>query len=133
MARPEPLEDPSALWVHELVGAEVVDADGAVLARHDGVHGFTIGQRKGLGIGGPGPDGRPRYVTSIDAESGTVRVGGAEDLDVWTLAGRDPVFTVGAAPAGPVECEVQVRARAGQRGVAVPGGGRQDDRQAARL
>ena len=41
----------------------VVDAAGAVLADHDGVHGFTIGQRKGLGIAGPGPDGLPRYVT----------------------------------------------------------------------
>ncbi len=91
----------------------VVDAAGAVLAHHDGVHGFTIGQRKGLGIAGPGPDGRPRYVTSIDADSGTVRVGGAEDLDVWTLTGREPVFTSGVAPAGPIECEVQVRSHGG--------------------
>ena len=56
----------------------VVDSSGAVLAEHDGVHGFTIGQRKGLGIAGPGPDGTPRYVTSIDAETGTVRVGDVE-------------------------------------------------------
>ena len=91
----------------------VVDADGAVLARHDGVHGFTIGQRKGLGIPGPGPDGRPRYVTGIDAGSGTVRVGGASDLDVWALIGQRPVFTAGEAPAGPIECEVQVRAHGG--------------------
>jgi tRNA-specific 2-thiouridylase len=91
----------------------VVDADGSVLARHDGVHGFTIGQRKGLGIPGPGPDGQPRYVTAIDAETGTVRVGGADDLDTWSLTGRDPVFTSGAAPAGPIECEVQVRAHGG--------------------
>ena len=48
----------------------VVDAGGTVLAEHDGVHGFTIGQRKGLGIAGPGPDGRPRYVTAIDADTG---------------------------------------------------------------
>ena len=48
----------------------VVDAAGTVLAEHDGVHGFTIGQRKGLGIAGPGPDGLPRYVTDIDAETG---------------------------------------------------------------
>ena len=53
----------------------VVDAAGTVLAEHDGVHGFTIGQRKGLGIAGPGPDGRPRYVTGIDADTGTVQVG----------------------------------------------------------
>ncbi|HNM94920.1 MAG TPA: tRNA 2-thiouridine(34) synthase MnmA [Mycobacterium sp.] len=91
----------------------VVDAAGTVLAEHDGVHGFTIGQRRGLGIAGPGPDGLPRYVTAIDAESGTVRVGGAEDLDVWSLTGERPVFAAGAAPEGPVECEVQVRAHGG--------------------
>ena len=88
----------------------VVNADGAVLATHDGVHGFTIGQRKGLGIAGPGPDGRPRYVTAIDADTGTVHVGEAGDLDVFALTGRAPVFTAGAAFSGPVECAVQVRA-----------------------
>jgi tRNA-specific 2-thiouridylase len=88
----------------------VVNADGAVLATHDGVHGFTIGQRKGLGIAGPGPDGRPRYVTAIDADTATVHVGEAGDLDVFALTGRAPVFTAGAAFSGPVECAVQVRA-----------------------
>ena len=88
----------------------VVNADGAVLATHDGVHGFTIGQRKGLGIAGPGPDGRPRYVTAIDADTATVHVGDAADLDVHALVGRAPVFTAGAAPSGRIECAVQVRA-----------------------
>jgi tRNA-uridine 2-sulfurtransferase len=88
----------------------VVDQRGTVLASHDGVHGFTIGQRKGLGIAGPGPDGQPRYVTAIDADSGTVQVGSAADLDVWELAGQQPVFTAGTSPVGPVECVVQVRA-----------------------
>ena len=92
---------------------EVVDADGTVLARHRGVHGFTVGQRKGLGIPGPGPDGAPRYVTAIDAQSGTVRVGPVAELDVDELTGRDPVFTCGAPPSGPFECEVQVRAHGG--------------------
>lgn len=91
----------------------VVDAGGTVLAEHDGVHGFTIGQRKGLGIPGPGADGRPRYVTAIDAETGTVRVGPAEDLEVWELTGDRPVFTSGVEPAGPIECQVQVRAHGG--------------------
>jgi tRNA-specific 2-thiouridylase len=91
----------------------VVDAGGTVLAEHDGVHGFTIGQRKGLGIAGPGPDGRPRYVTDIDPDTGTVRVGGAAELDVTRLTGERPVFTSGAAPTGPVECQVQVRAHGG--------------------
>jgi tRNA-uridine 2-sulfurtransferase len=88
----------------------VVDAAGTVLAEHDGVHGFTIGQRKGLGIAGPGPDGLPRYVTAIDAETATVRVGAAADLDVWALTGQRPVFTSGTEFAAPVECRVQVRA-----------------------
>lgn len=91
----------------------VVDAGGAVLAEHDGVHGFTIGQRKGLGIAGPGPDGAPRYVTGIDAASGTVRVGPATDLDISTLRGEKPVFTSGTAFVGPVECVLQVRAHGG--------------------
>ncbi|OFJ54669.1 tRNA 2-thiouridine(34) synthase MnmA [Mycolicibacterium grossiae] len=91
----------------------VVDAGGTVLAEHDGVHGFTIGQRKGLGIAGPGPDGLPRYVTGIDAATGTVRVGAAADLDVHQLTGERPVFTSGRAFDGPVEAEVQVRAHGG--------------------
>jgi len=91
----------------------VVDTTGAVLAEHDGVHGFTIGQRKGLGIPGPGPDGRPRYVTGIDADTGTVYVGDVADLEVHSLLGERPVFTSGAAPDGPVECTVQVRAHGG--------------------
>jgi tRNA-specific 2-thiouridylase len=91
----------------------VVDKAGTVLAQHEGVHRFTIGQRKGLGIAGPGPDGRPRYVTAIDARTATVTVGDAEDLDVWTVTGERPVFTSGVAPTGPVECDVQVRAHGG--------------------
>ena len=91
----------------------MVDAEGAVLARHDGVHGFTVGQRKGLGIAGPGPDGQPRYVTAIDAESATVRVGAASDLDLWSLTGVRPVFTRGVELDGLIDCEVQVRAHGG--------------------
>lgn len=97
----------------------VVDAAGTVLAEHDGVHAFTVGQRKGLRIAGPGPDGRPRYVTEIDPDTATVRVGAADDLDVWTLTGERPIFTSGVAPDGPIECQVQVRAHGGiEEGVA---------------
>jgi tRNA-specific 2-thiouridylase len=91
----------------------VVDAAGTLLAEHDGVHGFTIGQRKGLGIAGPGPDGRPRYVTAIDARTATVTVGNATDLETWQVSGVRPVLTSGFAPSGPVECTVQVRAHGG--------------------
>ena len=84
-----------------------------MLAEHNGVHEFTIGQRKGLGIEGPGPDGRPRYVTAIDADTATVRVGGVAELDVHTLVGERPVFTAGTSLQAPVECQVQVRAHGG--------------------
>ncbi|UGT63818.1 tRNA 2-thiouridine(34) synthase MnmA [Nocardia asteroides] len=91
----------------------VVDADGRRLAEHDGVHGFTIGQRKGLGLPGPGPDGKPRYVTGIDPDSGEVRVGSAEELRVWTVRAERAIWTSGAAPDGAIDCVVQVRAHGG--------------------
>lgn len=92
----------------------VVDADtGEVLAQHEGVHGFTIGQRKGLGVQGPAADGQPRYVTAIEPETGTVRVGSAARLDVWTITAERAIWTSGQAPEGPIECVVQVRAHGG--------------------
>jgi tRNA-specific 2-thiouridylase len=56
---------------------EIVDSMGRVLTRHGGVHRFTIGQRRGLGLGF---GGAPRYVTDIDGCSGAVRVGDRSDL-----------------------------------------------------
>jgi tRNA-uridine 2-sulfurtransferase len=94
-------------------GAVVDAATGAELASHDGVHGFTVGQRKGLGIAAPAADGRPRYVLGIEPVSGTVRVGPAAALDVWTIDGAAPVWTAGTAPAERFDCTVQVRAHGG--------------------
>src|SRR5690606_14309635 len=65
---------------------KLVDAKtGAVLGEHTGIHGFTVGQRKGLGIEAPAPDGRPRYVLALEPVSGTVKVGSAEDLGVRVI------------------------------------------------
>ncbi len=92
----------------------VVDADtGVRLGEHEGVHGFTIGQRKGLGIEAPAADGKPRYVTDIDPESGTVTVGSAAHLDVWSITASRAVWTSGQVPDGPIEAMVQVRAHGG--------------------
>ncbi|XSS53811.1 tRNA 2-thiouridine(34) synthase MnmA [Propionibacteriaceae bacterium Y1923] len=66
---------------------EIVDADGAVLGTHEGSHRFTIGQRKGLQIGTPAADGRPRYVLSIEPVDNRVVVGPKEDLAVDELEG----------------------------------------------
>ena len=62
----------------------VVDAGGRVLGGHQGVHRFTVGQRKGLGVSGA----VPLYVTAIDAASSTVTVGPRAALDRTTLTAR---------------------------------------------
>jgi tRNA-specific 2-thiouridylase len=94
-------------------GAVVDAATGAELARHDGVHGFTVGQRKGLGIDAPAPDGRPRYVLGIEPDTGTVRVGPAAALDVRTIDGARAVWSAGAPPGARFDCVALVRAHGG--------------------
>jgi tRNA-uridine 2-sulfurtransferase len=56
---------------------DVVDRDGRVLGRHRGAHAYTVGQRRGLGIGG---EERPLYVLRTDPRSNRVVVGRREDL-----------------------------------------------------
>ncbi len=68
---------------------KIVDTDGAVLGAHEGAFGFTVGQRKGLRLDRPAPDGNPRYVLSIEPVSNTVTVGPADALSV-TRDHRDP-------------------------------------------
>jgi tRNA-specific 2-thiouridylase len=90
---------------------DIVDATtGAVLGRHAGAHGYTIGQRKGLHLERPAPDGRPRYVLSITPVTNTVTVGPAEALDVGLVAGDRAVWTGIATPDAPLRAEVQMRA-----------------------
>ncbi|MDQ4010792.1 MAG: tRNA 2-thiouridine(34) synthase MnmA [Actinomycetota bacterium] len=95
---------------------ELVDEEtGEVLGRHDGVHGFTVGQRRGLGLERPAPNGRPRFVLALEPVTGTVRVGSARHLEVSLIEADRPVWTAGA-PEGPVECVAQVRAHGGCAG-----------------
>lgn len=60
---------------------DIVDQKGAVVGAHDGVYGFTIGQRKGLRVPGPAP----HYVTAIDPERDRVVVGTDGECAVRTL------------------------------------------------
>jgi tRNA-specific 2-thiouridylase len=83
----------------------IVDAEGRAVGRHAGVHGFTIGQRKGLGVA----LGKPVFVVGLDAETGTVRLG--DEAELLAREARltdaswcdDVVF--------PLDAEVKVRAR----------------------
>jgi tRNA-specific 2-thiouridylase len=93
-------------------GAVLDAATGAELGRHEGVHGFTVGQRRGIGVGAPAADGQPRYVLGIEPASGTVRVGPASALDVRVIEAERPVWTAGREP-GPFDAVVQVRAHGG--------------------
>ncbi len=88
----------------------IVDVSGAVLGSHDGAYAFTVGQRRGLRVGRPAADGRPRYVLDIEPATRTVTVGPAEGLDVHEITARRPVWTGCLPPAVPRECLVQLRA-----------------------
>jgi tRNA-specific 2-thiouridylase len=89
---------------------DIVDAvTGETVGGHDGAFAFTVGQRRGLRIGRPAADGKPRYVLDISPVSNTVTVGPAELLDVTEVVGARPVWT-GGAPAGPFDCHAQLRA-----------------------
>jgi tRNA-specific 2-thiouridylase len=89
---------------------DVVDAGGEVVGSHTGSYGFTVGQRKGLRLGRPAPDGRPRYVLDIEPVTNTVTVGPAEALDVTQIEAARPVWSGCRPPAGPLDCHVQLRA-----------------------
>ena len=93
-------------------GEMVDEQTGEVLGHHDGVHGFTVGQRHGLGLERPAPDGRPRFVLALEPVTSTVRVGSVRRLAVNVIEADRPVWTAGV-PEGPVECVAQVRAHGG--------------------
>src|SRR5689334_6939781 len=86
---------------------EIVDVGGRVIGQHEGIHRYTIGQRRGIGIA----DEKPLYVVSIDAQKNGVTVGAANELlsDEFTAAGVN--WVAFDAPAEPVRAEVRVRYR----------------------
>ncbi|MFJ5712387.1 MULTISPECIES: tRNA 2-thiouridine(34) synthase MnmA [unclassified Streptomyces] len=92
---------------------DIVDESGTRLGTHEGAYGFTIGQRKGLRIGHPAADGKPRYVLDISPVNNTVTVGPAESLDVTALTAIKPRWC-GTAPEGPGRYTAQLRAHGGE-------------------
>lgn len=96
---------------------EIVDVSGAVVGEHDGAYAYTVGQRRGLRLGRPAPDGRPRYVLAVEPVANRVVVGPAEALEVDELTGRDVVWLAPDVPAWDwAPADVQVRAH----GAALP-------------
>ncbi len=102
----------TAGFLRQRLGAQpgpVVDAlTGAVVGRHDGTYGFTVGQRRGLALTAPAADGRPRYVLGLEPVTRTVTVGPREALDVTEVRADRPRAL---APVSlPLACEVQLQA-----------------------
>lgn len=97
----------------------ILDASGTVLGRHDGVAGFTVGQRRGLGVA----VGAPRYVTAVDPVSATVTVGSRDDLLVAGCVVEDVSFTGDPVPDGAgVAVKVRYRSRPVAARVTAAGG-----------
>ena len=84
---------------------EIVDEDGQVLGKHDGIEYFTIGQRRGLGIAGT----VPMYVIGIDAVGGQVVVGPEERLYNDSLWASGVSYVSGSPPPAGEEVTVKIR------------------------
>ena len=87
------------------VPGDIVEQDGTVVGRHEGIEYFTIGQRRGLGISG----GEPRFVLQIEPETHRVIVGPEEALmqdDMFVSAVNYPL---GNPPQGSVDVNVKIR------------------------
>jgi tRNA-specific 2-thiouridylase len=82
----------------------ILDESGAVVGTHDGAVGFTVGQRRGLGLDG----GERRFVTRVDAAANTVTVGPRDALTATRLTARDVVWRGGAAEEH-VTCRLRYR------------------------
>ena len=88
-------------------GGTIVDEGGRELGTHGGIHRFTIGQRKGLGISST----IPLYVVKIDADDGTVMVGPRDSLERTQLTASNVNWIAMEAPASPVRVAAQIRHR----------------------
>jgi tRNA-specific 2-thiouridylase len=86
---------------------DIVDIDGKVLGQHDGVHHYTIGQRKGLGIAAA----EPLYVIALDAVNNKVIVGDRTKATQPECTVHRVNWVSIAEPASPIRAEVQVRYR----------------------
>ncbi len=104
-------------WLAEHVGSEtgqIVDREGTVVGSHEGAHAYTVGQRRGLNLGVPAPDGRPRFVLEVKPKSNEVVVGPKEALAVAEIAGQRHSWA-GLPPRHPeseFDVHVQIRAHA---------------------
>ncbi len=89
----------------ETTSGEIVTAEGAVLGRHTGIHNFTVGQRKGLGVA----VGEPLYVIATEPTTQKVVVGRNEELYRSTLVAKDVNWVSWAPLSRPERAQVKIR------------------------
>jgi tRNA-specific 2-thiouridylase len=85
----------------------IVDAGGREIGRHGGVHRFTVGQRRGLGL----TSARPLYVLAVRSQTSTVVVGGEDALLADRLVAREVSWLSVAEPAGELRARARIRYR----------------------
>jgi tRNA-uridine 2-sulfurtransferase len=83
----------------------IVDRRGSKLGSHGGIAGFTVGQKRGLGLA----TGRPLYVIELDPERNTVTVGDAADLERGRLVASGVNFIACAPPVSPLRVAAKIR------------------------
>jgi tRNA-uridine 2-sulfurtransferase len=91
-----------------LAPGEIVTTAGQVLGQHHGIHRYTVGQRKGLGISAP----EPLYVVEIDAKQNRVVVGGFDDLLKCEMVVQRVNWIAVEDLAEPLRVSVKIRSRA---------------------
>jgi tRNA-specific 2-thiouridylase len=93
----------------------ILDVSGRVVGTHDGVHHFTVGQRKGLGLSAP----VRLYVVDIDAGSNAVTVGPRESLERTELTASNVNWIAGVPPAAGARATAQIRYRHREAAVSI--------------
>ena len=86
---------------------DIVTTDGETIGRHEGLHRYTVGQRRGLGIAA----GRPMYVVALDRAGNRLIVGEDESLHAAAAEARDVNWISCDMPSGPIPAMVRIRNR----------------------
>ena len=101
------VERESGITPSEAAG-DIVDSDGNVVGRHDGYYNFTIGQRRGINLGG---SSERTYVIDVNPFTKRVTIGPVSALEKGDLVAERVHWISGAAPTQPIEVQARVRSR----------------------
>lgn len=110
--------DSAELLPGALDPGDIVARDGSVLGRHEGIHRFTVGQRRGIGIAAPDP----LYVIQIDAAHNRVVVGSRDDLLRSDMTVVRPNWIAIETLDGPLDVTVKIRSRSDEAAAVISPG-----------